>query len=377
VVSLILPGVALGVSKNTIYHGKAKDGADVTQAQGSPQLEEDAGRKTRRAMVRATALGLAAGAILLFYLLKKYHWQEILQAVAAAGWGVLWVSAYRFVTIATEAAGWRELWSPEAKPQILPLWLIRWIGEAVNSLFPVAQVGGAVVRARLLGEVQDDFVSAAAATIVDFTIGVFAQAVYTILGIALLFRAAHSPVRGLNDVLLAVVGFLILALAALYAAQRHGVLQKLAGTLQKTLAGSLRSITGQVQSGAQALDAALKELYARRSAIARCTAWRLAATMLYTGETWLAMHFLGAEVSWSDALILESLGRTVRSMAFPVPAGLGVQEGGFLLIGSALGIAPPLSLALSLVKRAREILVGLPGLAAWGLLEGKKIRRAG
>jgi hypothetical protein len=76
-------------------------------------------------------------------------------------------------------------------------------------------------------------------------------------------------------------------------------------------------------------------------------------------------------VSWAEALILESLGTAVRNAAFPVPAGLGAQEGGFLLLGAALGIAPPLCLALSLAKRARELLVGLPALAAWAWLEGR------
>ena len=86
------------------------------------------------------------------------------------------------------------------------------------------------------------------------------------------------------------------------------------------------------------------------------------------------MHFLGAPVSWGEALILESLGTAVRNAAFPVPAGLGAQEGGFLLLGAALGIPPPLCLALSLAKRARELIVGLPALAAWAWLEGRESR---
>ena len=41
---------------------------------------------------------------------------------------------------------------------------------------------------------------------------------------------------------------------------------------------------------------------------------------------------------------------------------------------TALGIAPPLCLALSLAKRGRELIVGLPALAAWAWLEGRNTR---
>src|SRR5262249_22059905 len=50
-----------------------------------------------------------------------------------------------------------------------------------------------------------------------------------------------------------------------------------------------------------------------------------------------------------------------------VPGALGVQEGGYLALGRLLGFDPETSLALSLSKRARELLLGMPGLVAWQL----------
>jgi hypothetical protein len=41
---------------------------------------------------------------------------------------------------------------------------------------------------------------------------------------------------------------------------------------------------------------------------------------------------------------------------------LGIQEGGYLLLAPLAGLAPDAALALSLAKRARELLLGLPGL---------------
>lgn len=70
-------------------------------------------------------------------------------------------------------------------------------------------------------------------------------------------------------------------------------------------------------------------------------------------------------------LVLQSLGKPARGAAFFVPGGLGVQEGSFMLVGSALGLGPDAGLALSLVKRFRELMMGLPGLLSWQLVEGR------
>jgi putative membrane protein len=235
-------------------------------------------------------------------------------------------------------------------------------------------VGGHVVRARLLGRLQGDYVAAGAATIVDFTVGVFSQAVYTMVGIGLLLRVARARGDGLNSALLVALALLTAGLVALYVMQRGRMLQKAAVLVQKALAGNLHSLAGQLHIGAQAIDAAVNKLYGSYGRLLRCVAWRLLTWLLRTGETWLIMRFLGAPVSWSEALILESLSTAVRNAAFPVPAGLGAQEAGLLLLGGALGIAPPLCLALSLAKRGRELIVGLPALATWAWLEGRSTR---
>jgi uncharacterized membrane protein YbhN (UPF0104 family) len=93
------------------------------------------------------------------------------------------------------------------------------------------------------------------------------------------------------------------------------------------------------------------------------------------GEVWLALHFLGQPVTWLEAVLLESLGQAVRSTAFAVPGALGVQEGGFLVLGRLLGLPPEVALAVSLVKRVRELLLGVPGLLAWQLAAGRRLLR--
>ena len=70
-------------------------------------------------------------------------------------------------------------------------------------------------------------------------------------------------------------------------------------------------------------------------------------------------------------MILESSAIAIRGAAFLVPGALGVQEGGFILLSNLLGIPGEIALALSLVPRVRELALGIPGLAAWQLVEAR------
>jgi hypothetical protein len=87
-----------------------------------------------------------------------------------------------------------------------------------------------------------------------------------------------------------------------------------------------------------------------------------------TAETWVILHALGAPVGLPQAMVIESLGMAARTAGFAVPGALAVQEGGFALAALSVGVADAAGLSLSLVKRAREVVVGAAGvlLARWG-----------
>ncbi|MDQ2694335.1 MAG: TIGR00374 family protein, partial [Pseudomonadota bacterium] len=108
-----------------------------------------------------------------------------------------------------------------------------------------------------------------------------------------------------------------------------------------------------------------------RCALGACALRQLLAWLLGAGEVWLGLYFLGYPVGLLEAVLLESLGQAVRSAAFAVPGALGVQEGGYMLLGGVLGLSPEAGLALSLVRRVRELLLGIPALLAWQAAEGR------
>jgi hypothetical protein len=74
-------------------------------------------------------------------------------------------------------------------------------------------------------------------------------------------------------------------------------------------------------------------------------------------------------------LVIEGLLYAIRSAAFAVPNAVGVQEGAYIMLGGSFGLTPEMALALSLLKRARDLALGLPVLAACQLFEGSRLWR--
>jgi uncharacterized membrane protein YbhN (UPF0104 family) len=121
------------------------------------------------------------------------------------------------------------------------------------------------------------------------------------------------------------------------------------------------------------MDADVLRLYGERRAVLASGCWHMLVWFVGIAEVWYALHLLGHPVDLRTALLFESLGQAIRTGAFAVPGALGIQEGGYVLVGGALGIEPGVALGLSLVRRVRELLLGVPGLASW---QASAIRRA-
>jgi uncharacterized membrane protein YbhN (UPF0104 family) len=130
-----------------------------------------------------------------------------------------------------------------------------------------------------------------------------------------------------------------------------------------------------MSEGAASLDREVRAYFRRRRMLLVAGALQFAALISGSFEIWFATRLFGHPVSGGTALVLESMTQAVRHLAFVVPAGLGVQEAGLVLFGHALGISGELALAVSMAKRMREVLCGLPSLVSWQWLEGRRLQR--
>jgi putative membrane protein len=248
--------------------------------------------------------------------------------------------------------------------------LIACIRQAINRLLPVANIGGEIVGIRLLERQGVAGVSAGASVVVELIISLFAQYVFVAIGVACMFsrsgnaRAARALGIGLAAVLPALVLMIVIA--------RNGrVFHRLEQLAKRVLRPWIDDHRG-FDHGAR-LDAAVRETFGARSRLSRALGWQISGLIAGCSETWLALRWLGHPVGFSDALVLESLTQAARSVFFIVPSALGVQEAGLIGAGLLLGLGSDVALALSLAKRMREVLFGLPSLLAWQWIEGRRI----
>ena len=315
-------------------------------------------------------LGLA-GAALFTILLIRQGAPQVGVAFASAGWAIAAVVIYHLtVPVFLDALAWWVLFPKSDRLSLWQLFWMRWIGESVSTLVPSAAVGGDIVRARLAAINGARLPVAAGTVLVDLTLGVFTQAAFTVLGVVLLVDVTGQR----NFVRPTLVGTLvgIVGVAGFYFVQRLGMFRFLA----KIIARLANSPEWQsLVQGGETLDRTIRTLYARRRAVVMCCVWTIISLVAGSGEIWIALHALDLHATFVNALILQSMVLTIRSAAFAVPGGLGVQEGGYLFVGNLLGIPGDAAFALSLIARVRELALGIPGLISWQVIEARRLLR--
>ena len=315
-------------------------------------------------MSRAAILLLSIGTALFIALLAWQGLGSVTGALAAAGWGLVLVAAFHVVPLALDAAAIAVLFGKDSRVNQRDALLARWSGESVNSLLPAGQIGGPVVMVRQLAQRGMAMRDAAAAITVSTTLQAVAQIVFAVFGIALFSAysangAATGAPRDLGVAALIATGVLAGLIGLFYVAQRRGLFGRVLRLASKAFG---KRDWSSLATRADAVDAAVKSLYDERGRVAASFVLSLVGWLVGIVEVWLALRFLGHPVGWIDALLLESIGQAIRGAAFAIPGSLGVQEGGYLLLAPLVGLPPEAALALSLAKRAREILLGLPGL---------------
>lgn len=312
-------------------------------------------------MTRTATWALSAGALLFFGLLVSHGLSAVAATLALAGWGLLLVALFHLVPLLLDAVAIRVLFAGGSAPgSMRDALLARWAGESANSLMPAGQIGGPVLMVRYLAQRGLMLEDAAAAITVSTTLQTFAQIGFAVLGLALLgAQATHVSGHALRDSSLIASGLLALQVGGFYWMQRRGLFRKMMLTASR-FAG--KRDWSRWMSQAEAIDRCVHLVYGRTGPVAASFLLSLIGWLVGTGEVYLILQLIHHPVGWIDALLLESLGQAIRGAAFAIPGALGVQEGGYLLLAPLAGLPMDAALALSLAKRARELLLGVPGL---------------
>lgn len=309
---------------------------------------------------RAWIAGLL-GLTLAGWMLRAYGVGDVLAVLARVGWfGALIIIAFHATQLFASAEGWRVISAPANAQQPLRRYLeLRWIREGVNNLLPLAQIGGEFVTARMLQRRGVRLGPAIAGTLADLLLEIKTQILFTVLGLALLVSyAGHSRLSRLLTIGLLAASLFV---AVLVVALRSG----LAAAIERAVVRLGRAFGWPSSVDIHGLHDALQACYRAPGCLALGASWHLLSWVLGGLEVWLILHFFQHDVAFGVALTIESLGQASKALGFAIPGAVGVQEGGYVLVCAGLGLPPELGLALSLAKRIREVVWGVPSLVVW------------
>jgi putative membrane protein len=317
----------------------------------------------RLGLIIGALLGLAVATILIIH----FGWRQVVDAALAVGWqGLAALIGIYLVCLILCAVAWRIVILDAPRHAILVCLWARWLRESIGNL-ALIPTAGEIAGARELNRHGVRSGMAGASAIVDLTLELLSQIVFTLFGLALLI----TWYRGLAIGPWLVTGIAISALGAagFILAQRKGLfrfLERLPEKLDLKWAWT-------VLPDAEGIHAGIETIYQHRARVLASGGVHLAAWVVGAGEAYVGLYFMGHAIAWSDALILESIAFALRTAAFVIPSRLGIQEGGYILLGAMFGLSPEVALALSLLKRGREIITGLPCLIIWQSVETRRL----
>ena len=251
------------------------------------------------------------------------------------------------------------------------MWVVIWgrlVREGGETCLPFSEIGGLIFGARavMLGGIG--LTTAAASSIVDVICEGIGLAPFVLFGLLMLL--ARKPGSSLALPVGAGLGLLLLGGGAAFLL-RHQLGKLLRWGVTKLLGNWVKDAPQQAEAMQQALD----DLLHNRWRVAGGSLMHVLCWFGGGGNVWIAYHLLGAKPSILTAMAIESILSGVLAIGFLVPGGLGVQELSYVGIGRLFGIPASLSLALSLVRRARDITIGAPSLLVWQALEARQLKK--
>lgn len=249
-------------------------------------------------------------------------------------------------------------------------WLLIWgrmVRDASSNCLPFSQVGGFVFGARAVTLHGVEWHTATASTVVDVTAEFLAQIAFACIGLGILL--ARAPRSGIAIPVEAGIGLAVLMCFALVWLQKGAA--PLFARLGRRIAGNWFS---DAEERVAVLQTEMGLIYGHTGKLALGFLLHLIGWIGTGVAGWIAYHALGVPIDFDDALAIEALLSAAAALAFLVPVNAGIQEAGYAGLGAIFGVPPELSLGVSLLRRARDIVVGVPILLIWQLLEMRRLR---
>ena len=113
------------------------------------------------------------------------------------------------------------------------------------------------------------------------------------------------------------------------------------------------------------IDSALYKISTNKINIFKAIVIRLLGWISGALEIYVFLMIINIEVSFVDVILIEAFTALIRSVVFFIPAGLGIQELAFVIIGNYVGLSDSVSFSMAIGRRIRELVVGIPAVLTW------------
>jgi putative membrane protein len=289
---------------------------------------------------------------------------ELVDYLRQIGWlAPLLLVPYMIIALC-DAKGWACAIPSSVHTGGISLWrlsLARIAGEAVNNLTPTANLGGEPIKVYLLRAHGLTMDTGLASVVVAKTTLVVSQIVFILLGLPFFLYRLGWVRQGwwvIGPLLVLAYGFTLLLIRW----QRRGLMGMAVRALQWILPHW--QILARWEERARQIDAHLLHFYdGNTRGFIASTIYHLLGWLLGAVEVQFFFYLMGVSVAPVDALIIETMVQPFTVAALIIPGGLGVQEAGGVFLCRLLGLDEGAGLTLMALKRAREAVYNLIGLA--------------
>lgn len=310
---------------------------------------------------------------------RNVAWPKVAELLSRAGVAAVVVLLPCGLVQLMDALGtWLLLRRLDARPPLGRVMTAQLAGEALTLWLPLGFAVGEPVRPWMLSAGGHAPASSAIAAVAGrkFLL-VSSEAASVILALILAGDAVPRLSQGLYGS--GALGWVSLAVAAILASVATGLVLVIRGGrwlrwlcrwLGSLPHAGLRAVLQRADAGVTNTDQALQRAFRLQPLeIVPSALCYLAVWLLEGCETWLILHILGVELPLGAVLFMEALVVSLRSAVVLVPAGLGVQDAGYVAFLAAFGIpaAASVGAAFSLLKRFKEAFWGLVGYVCFTL----------
>ena len=310
---------------------------------------------------------LLIGCLLLGWAVSTVDLLAVADLLIKLGYGfIIILILYSSVTW-VDTVAWKNNFKKEETRQfsLWSLWCIRQIGEAYNTITPLGTLGGEPIKAQLLKERHGlSLKQGMASQVIARTTFLIALILFFIPGI---FFTMQSEIISEKIKMACLLAMAILSILILFFLifQVTGTLGKLARWASKLPLGKKMGVfLGKLEL----LDQGISSYY--KHDIMRATisvSYAFVGWVIGLAELYVTLYFLGYNLSIADLWLIEAMAQLIRNASFFIPLSIGAQEGGLLLIFTALGMPGALGITVSFVRRIKELLWVCFGLAiGWG-----------